>query len=125
MSSGCAPRKSTLFPKKFMLSLIQNRVSPHRKGSKRLDLHGGSMETEAFIREVFERTHMLADGDGSAEQDRMCRACAICCVIDVVGIDSHKRCAGISQELCRLSCEKRMTLEVLICAPVTRPSGMD
>ena len=83
------------------------------------------METEACLGKVFEPTHVLADGDASVEQDRMCRTCTICYVVDVIGIDSHERGVGIRQELCCLACEERMTLEVLLGTPVPCPSGMD
>ena len=83
------------------------------------------METKALIRKVFERTHVLADGDAIAQQDRVGGPRAIGYVVDVVGIDPNESRAAICQELSCLPCEKGMTFKVLICAPVTGPVCMD
>ena len=83
------------------------------------------MEAEACLGKILQPAHVLADGDAIAEQDRMCGPCAICCVVDVVGINPDERRACIDQELRRFSGEKGVPLEILIGAPVTRPSGMD
>src|SRR5689334_12272518 len=125
MSSGCAPRKSTFFPKKFMLLMIHHGVRAHRKCSKCLDLYRGGVKTEALIGEVLQPAHVLADGDAIAKQNGMSRASAIRDVVYVVGINPHEGGTCIRQELCRLSCEEGMSFEILIGTPVTRPSCVD
>ena len=48
------------------------------------------METESAIREIFQSTHVFANRDAIAEQDRMRWTRAIRSVVDVVRIDSDE-----------------------------------
>ena len=48
------------------------------------------MEAESTIREIFQSTHVFANRDAIAEQNRMRWTRAIRCVIDVVRIDSDE-----------------------------------
>src|SRR5215213_11630405 len=90
ISSGCAPRKRTFFPKKFIRLFVQDCVRSHGECSKRLYFYRSGMKAETVIGKLLKPTHMLADGNTVAKQDRMRGTHAICYVINIIGIDTNK-----------------------------------
>ena len=48
------------------------------------------MEAKSAVWEVLQSTHVFADWDAISEQSGVNRTCAVCCVVDVVCVDSDE-----------------------------------
>ncbi len=80
---------------------IQDCIGPNRERSEGLDLDRRGMESESAVGQILQSAHVLADGDAIAKQNCMSGACAVCYIVDVIGIDANEGRAGICQDIAR------------------------
>src|SRR5688572_3643838 len=93
---------------------IQHCVGAHRKRTKSFYLDGCSMEAKSLIRERVKPTHVFADWDLVSKQCGVNRAGSVCCVINVVGVDSYECRTCLHKKFCRIFGEKSVAFKVLV-----------
>src|SRR5579863_612790 len=98
---------------------------PHREAAHALDLHRYRSERPTGDRQLIEIAKVLDDGDARPQESRMHGPRTARNIIDVEGIDADHHHALLLEAHCGSLCEEWMTLEVAVCSPMLRPTGMD